>query len=210
MHRTAYCNLPAKLAAAFCTLLLTAGLAHGNALFPRLEVISLAASDGIDHSTDPGGQLLFTLTALHLLATPGVVGRDLAPGVPVSLTASYDSILGNGFYFTNGALLIGEAGSPLLTATIDGIVLTSLGAGSGLGNFVADNLVFTGGSLARQLPASGNFEGFFGGATSDDFSQSFTASIVQAKLGVVVPEPLSLTLVGSAAAGLLLTRRLQR
>ena len=153
---------------------------------PQLDIsLGTLSSDGTNLSID----------ALVIAIITDVGGINIDPDEDFSL----DAVLATGM----GSLTAGDAGDPLLTATLSSFTLVNLGFG--FGQFFAD-LSYTGGSMQGGL-AGGRIEGAFQNADPASFAVStpFTADTVIAKIGpvTVIPVPAAVWLFGSGLLGLI-------
>lgn len=162
--------------------LLAGQASRASVLYPQLDIVTQGADAGVVRS---GDHLSIDATAIAIILS-NTVGDILdIPDTDFTLNTAVST--------GDGLLTVGS----LLTATFANFAFTDLGSGNAA--FAAD-LSYTGGSLAGSLTV-GRLEGAFLADTTD-LTGDFNASIVQAKLGAVVPVPAAVWLFGSGLLGL--------
>lgn len=180
---------------AFSACCAFAASAYSAVDYPMLDI----QTTGSDAAMSSDGSVLsIDASVIALILNDQADFQSLS--APVSLSAEFSSQNGFSYSFTNGSLLVGEAGSELLTATFDDFTVNY--AGGGYGMFDAD-LTYTGGSLSDSL-LTGRLEGAVQGLTNSDLSAVFTSSTVVMKVGEVapVPVPAAIWLFGSGMLAL--------
>jgi len=197
-----------------------AGAASVTVPYPYIDVVQQSGDLGVA-ATGANPTVTMQGTALAVVNGPGIV-TSLSPTATFTLTATYNAALTaadnqpNTYDYGNGTIVIGNPGSPLLTATFSDLVMQS--SGSTLAEFViaSSPLTYTGGSLAGNLPGGeivGSFLISSAAATNASgyavLSQDYTGNNLTAKVGAVVPLPASgwLLLAGIGALALIVRKR---